>query len=226
MDGIKKFEGVDYENIFTKRIIDMHELVKKVLSDKISDGDGIIDIGGGPGISAKIIEELGVKAIVTNIEPSNMIYNVPSLSLVEYIPLNMSLKEALDAHMPYTADFLLMVSSAHEIALCNNMKVSTENKKIFFNDLKAFVRKNLKRNGSIIIGFPNYKVGVSKEEIARQRGLTESLLGHSHPPDEYFTVEEFSTAFGIQPTVFVQKPMNLTHENSENSILIANVAVF
>jgi hypothetical protein len=52
-------------------------------------------------------------------------------------------------------------------------------------------------------------------------------LGHSHPKEELFTVEEFSAALGAQPVVYIQKPMNLANENpQEMMILRANVAVF
>jgi hypothetical protein len=51
-------------------------------------------------------------------------------------------------------------------------------------------------------------------------------VGHSHPPEEFFTVEEFSTAFGTQPDVFNQKPMTLADERPEKTILRANVVVF
>jgi hypothetical protein len=220
-----KFEGVNYINTFAKRISVMHELVKEVLSTSICAGNNIIDIGGGPGMGAKIIDELGIKVNLTNIEPSSTIYDVPQLSQVNYIPLQLSLQEALDVQMPYTADCLLMVSSAHEITLCYGNS-SIENKKKFFADLDSFIHKNLKKNATIIIGFPNYKENASQQEIARQRSLTESLLGHSHPPDEFFTVEEFALAFGTQPTVFIQKPMDLTHKNPDDTILVANVAVF
>ena len=90
--------------------------------------------------------------------------------------------------------------------------------------MNKFVRRNLKKNASLVFGFPNYRKGASQTEIARQRRLTESLLGHSHPPEEYFTVEDFSEAFFTQPVVFVQKPMNLAH--AEETILMANVTVF
>lgn len=225
MDSITKFDGIDYTNTFAKKIHVMHELVKNVLSGQLSKGDDIIDIGGGPGIGARIIDGLGMEATVINIEPSTTIYDVPHLSLVKYIPLKMSFKEALEAQMPCTADCLLMISSEHEIALCNG-RTSRENKKIFFDDLNKFIHKNLKRNGSLVFGFPNYRKGASEAEIARQRRLTESLLGHSHPPEEFFTVEEFSAAFGAQPVVFNQKPMTLADENPEETFLMANVAVF
>lgn len=225
MDSITKFDGIDYTNTFAKKISVMHELVKNVLSGQLSTGDNIIDIGGGPGMGARIIDGLGMEATVTNIEPSTTIYDVPHLSLVKYIPLKMSFKEALEAQMPCTADCLLMVSSEHEIALCNG-RTSRENKKIFFEDLNKFIHKNLKRNGSLVFGFPNYRKGASETEIARQRRLTESLLGHSHPPEEYFTVEDFSAALGVQPVVCLQKPMILADEKPEETILMANIAVF
>ncbi len=127
-------------------------------------------------MGARIIDELGIKARVTNIEPSATISDVPQLSSVKYIPLKMSFKDALEAHMPFVADFLLMVSSEQEIALCNG-KAPVENKKIFFRDLKTFIRKNIKRNGTLIIGFPNYRSGASKIEIDRQRRITLITFG-------------------------------------------------
>ncbi len=225
MDNSRKFNGVDYKNTFAQRISAMHKLVGQVLSAQICNGDHILDIGGGPGMGARIIDEMGIKATVTNIEPSTTINDVPDLLSVEYISLQISLKEALDTRMPYSADCILMVSSAHEIALCNNLG-SMENKKMFFHDLDSFIRKNLVPGGKMIIGFPNYRKDASMAEIEHQRRLTESLLGHSHPPDELFTIEEFSSAFNTLPMVFIQKPMDLTHENPGTTALMANVAVF
>lgn len=225
MDTFKKFDGIDYVNTFAKRISIMHELVKDVLSDHIRKGDEIIDIGGGPGMGARIIDELGIKATVTNIEPSATIHDVPQLSFVKYIPLKMTFKEALNTHMPYKADCLLLVSSEHEIALCNG-GTALENKKEFFHDLKAFIRKNVKKNGCLVIGFPDYRKGASGEEITRQRRFTESQVGHSHPKEELFTVEEFCAAFGTKPDVLIQKPMTLSGERPEDTILQANVVLF
>ncbi len=225
LDSISKFNGIDYANTFAKRISVMHELVKNVLQGQLNKGDIIIDIGGGPGIGAKLIDELRIEATLINIEPSTTIYDIPHLSLVKYIPLKMSFKEALEAQMPCTADCLLMISSEHEIALCSG-RTSRENKKIFLDDMNKFIHRNLKSNGCLVFGFPNYKKGASRTEIARQRRLTDSLLGHSHPPEDYLTVEEFSAAFSAQPVVFIQKPMDITNENQKDTILIANVAVF
>lgn len=175
-------------------------------------------------MGARIIDELGIETTVINIEPSTTINDVPQLSFVKYMPIKMSLKEALNARIP-SANCFLMVSSEHEIALCNG-RTPMENKNEFFHDLNEFIRKNLKKNGCLVIGFPNYRKGASKKEIARQRKFTESLLGHSHPPEELFTVEEFSAAFDAQPDVFIQKPMTLADERPEETILMANVAVF
>lgn len=225
MDGITKFNGIDYANTFAKRINVMHKLVKKVLSCNLNKGDVIIDIGGGPGMGAKLIDDLGLEATVINIEPSTTISDIPCLSSVKYIPLKMTFKEALDAKMPHAADCLLAVSSEHEIALCNGQNPG-ENKKIFFEDLNKFIQKNLKKNGTVIFGFPNYRKGASETEINRQRKLTESLLGHSHPKEEFFTLEEFSKALDAQPVVYIQEPMNIADEDQGETILRANVAVF
>jgi hypothetical protein len=225
MDSITKFNGIDYASTFAKRIGVMHELVKNVLSSHLKRGDVIIDIGGGPGIGAKIIDDLGIAATLINIEPANTINDIPRLSVVKYIPLKMTFKEALEAKMPCAADCLLMVSSEHEIALCNG-QTPDENKRIFLTDMKKFIHKNLKKNGILVFGFPCYREGASEIEIGRQRRLTESLLGHSHPKEEFFTVEEFSAALGVLPVAYIQKPMNLAGENPEETVLRANVAVF
>src|SRR4030067_1571532 len=191
MDSITKFNGIDYANTFAKRISVMHELVKNVLSGHLNKSDVIIDIGGGPGIGAKIIETLGIEATVINIEPSTTINEIPQLSSVKYIPLKMTFKEALDAKMPCAADCLLVVSSEHEIALCNG-QAPKENKKIYFEDMKKFIHKNLKKNGIMVFGFPNYREGASETEIDRQRRLTESLLGHSHPKEADLKGDEYA----------------------------------
>ena len=225
MDNITKFNGVDYTNTFATRIGVMHELVKEVLSTQISNGDSVIDVGGGPGMGARIIDSLGIVAYVTNIEPSTTIQDVPRLLHVEYIPLQMSLKEALGVRMPFPADCILIVSAAHEIALCNNSSAS-KNKEIFSSEFNQFIRKNLEPEGIIVVGFPNYREGASQAEIAKQRRITESHLGHSHPPEELFTIEELSQIFGTQPSVYVKRPMNIDGGNPEDTILMANVAVF
>ncbi len=225
MDNITKFNGVDYTNTFAARIGVMHEMVKEVLSKRISNGDHVIDIGGGPGMGARIIDSLGIMAYVTNIEPSTTIRDVPRLLHVKYIPMQISLKEALDVRMPYPADCLLIISAAHEIALCNNSSAS-KNKEIFSSEVDQFIRKNLKPEGIIVVGFPNYRKGASSTEIAKQRRITESILGHSHPPEELFTIEELSNIFGTQPSVYIKRPMNIDGGKPDDTTLMANVAVF
>ena len=225
MDNITKFNGVDYTNNFATSIGVMHELVKEILSKRISNGDHVIDIGGGPGMGARIIDSLGIMAYVTNIEPSTTIHDVPRLLHVKYNPMKMSLKDALGVRMPYPADCLLVVSAAHEIALCNNSSAS-KNKEIFSSEINQFISKNLKPKGIIIVGFPNYRKGASPAEIAQQRRIIESILGHSHPHEELFTIEELSKIFWTQPSVYIKRPMNIDGGNPDDTILMANVAVF
>ena len=225
MNNITKFNGVDYTNTFAARISVMHELVKEVLSTQISNGDRVIDMGGGPGMGARIIESLGITASVANIEPSTTIHDVPRLLHVKYTPMQMSLKDALSVRMPFPADCILVVSAAHEIALCNNSSAS-KNKEIFSSEINQFIRKNLKPEGIIVVGFPNYRKGASPTEIAKQRRITESHLGHSHPPEELFTIEELSKIFGTRPFVYIKRPMNIDLGNPAETILMANVAVF
>jgi hypothetical protein len=51
-------------------------------------------------------------------------------------------------------------------------------------------------------------------------------LGHSHPKEEFLTVEEFSAALCAQPVVYIQEPTNHANENPEETILSLNVAIF
>jgi hypothetical protein len=139
--------------------------------------------------------------------------------------LQLTLKEALDHSFPWKADCFLMVSAAHEIALSNG-KEALENKEIFFSDIKRFLKNNSGKESIIIIGFPNYRVGATSEMVAKHREKSNVLIGHSHPINEFFTIEEFSSAFSAKPIIYDQTPLILESDTPEESCLIANLAVF
>jgi len=226
MENFQKFEGIDYVNNFAVRINSMHQLVEKNLSGLInSDNLKIIDIGGGPGIGAKITDKFGKRVKLLNVEPSNNIDEIPDLNNIDYSTLKLSFKDALKYQFPWGADMFLMISAAHEISL-SNTKTPKENKEIFFQDIKGFLKINSKPNAVISIGFPNYKVGVTEAEVLTQREFVDSLMGHSHPPEEFFTIEEFKTAFSAEPILFDQTPMVLTGQTENETKLVANFAVF
>lgn len=226
MENYKKFEGIDYANDFAVKINSMHQLVAKNLREIISsDGLNIFDIGGGPGIGATIIDKIGKRVKVTNIEPSNNIEEIPDLTNVEYFPLQLSFVEALGFPFQWKADVVLMISAAHEIAL-SNRKSANENKEIFYANVKDFLRLNSNPNALLAIGFPNYKIGVTEDEVTMQRKFVDTFIGHSHPPEEFFTIEEFSTAFSAEPILFEQTPMLIMGQTEKETKLMANFAVF
>ena len=226
MENFQKFEGIDYVNNFAMTNNSIHQLVaKNLIGIIISDNLNIIDIGGGPGLVAKIIDKIGKSVKVINIEPSNNIEKIPDLNNIEYSTLKLSFKDALEYQFPWKADLFLMISAAHEISLSNGMS-SNENKEIFFKDIKDFIKSHSKPNALIIIGFPNYKTGMTEKEIIRQREFVDSLTGHSHSPEEFFTINEFSSAFSAEPILFEQAPMVLTGQPIDETILNANFAVF
>ncbi len=148
-----------------------------------------------------------------------------SLNNIEYFTLKLSFKDALEYKFPWKADLFLIISAAHEISLSNGMS-SNENKEIFFKDIKDFIKSNSKPNALIIIGFPNYKIGVTEEEVIRQREFIDSLMGHSHSPEEFFAIDEFSSAFSAEPILFEQTPMVFTGQSVDETTIIANFAVF
>ena len=80
----EKFNTVNYKDAFARQIGDIHKLCKSVLKSEISDGDRIMDLGGGPGIGAHLIDELGIKAKIFNMEPSESVHDIPKLVNVEY----------------------------------------------------------------------------------------------------------------------------------------------
>lgn len=226
MGNFQKFEGIDYVNNFAKKINSMHQLVAKNLNKIITNNNlKIIDIGGGPGIGAKIIDKLGKSAILINAEPSNNIDEIPDLKFVEYSTVQLTFNEALKHQFPWQADILLLISAAHEISLSNG-KTAKENKEIFFLNIKEFIKTNAKPDTLISIGFPNYKIGATEEEVLKQREFVNSLMGHSHPPEEFFTIEELTTAFSATPMIFEQTPMILTGQTEKETKLMANFVVF
>jgi len=226
MENFQKFEGIDYVNNFAIKINSMHQLVSKNLSGIItSDNLNIIDIGGGPGIGAKITDKFGKNIKMINIEPSNNIEEIPELINVEYSTLKLSFKDALEYKFPWKADMFLMISAAHEISLSNG-KTSKENKEVFFQDIKRFIKNNSKLNALLSIGFPNYKIGVTEDEVIVQRQFVDSLMGHSHPPEEFFTIEEFMTAFSAEPILYDKTPMVLSGQSEIETKLMANFAIF
>ena len=225
METFHKFEGIDYVNNFAKRINSVHQLVTDNLEGFIKQNMFIIDLGGGPGIGAKIIDGFGKKVQVLNIEPSNNVNTIPELQWVEYGTLSMSFTEAQQHQFSQKADIVLMISSAHEMALSYG-KSSSDNKRLFFSDLTNFLSKNLNPGGYLCIGFPNYLSGVGVEEVQEQRRFTESLLGHSHPPEEFFSVEEFSNGLGLKLEIQKSMPMILGSELAHQTKLVANFVVF
>jgi hypothetical protein len=56
--------------------------------------------------------------------------------------------------------------------------------------------------------------------------LTESVFGHSHPSNEFFLLEEFSVALGMQPVVDIQRPMDIAPSSSQKNVLMANGVIF
>lgn len=226
MENFKKFEAVDYTNDFAVKINAMHKLVAKNLTRFIdSDGLTITDIGGGPGVGAALIDKIGKNVRVINIEPSNNVNEVPELKYVKYSALKMSLKEALAYEFQSKADFFLMVSAAHEIALSNGLH-ARGNKEMFFSDIKTFLKTNANPQAVFAIGFPNYKKNVTDEEVAMQRDFVNSAMGHSHPPEEFFTIHEFIHAFAADPVFFEQVAMPIKGQTEDETKLMANFAVF
>jgi ubiquinone/menaquinone biosynthesis C-methylase UbiE len=225
MANYQKFEEIDYANTFAKRINVMHQLVSDNLKDLIGENKKVIDIGGGPAIGAKIIDKYDNKVTLLNIEPSKNVDEIPKLENIDYSTLQLTFKEALKEKLPFQADLFLMISAAHEISLANG-KTNHENKETFLNDLKQFCVNNGNEDSLLVIGFPNYKPNVTSLEVEEQRKFVDLVMGHSHPPEEFFTVQEFNDSFDSEPIFFQQTPMTLTGQTKNETKLVANFVVY
>jgi len=220
-----KFNKVDYANTFASQIEGIHALCKSVMISEISDGDRVIDLGGGPGIGASLLDELKIKATLLNLEPSEHIDNAPKLAYVKYLRRKMLFKDSFSYDFPWKGDKLLLMSSAHEIALGYGLKDVKENKRLFLCDLKRFVQRFTIKNCAVIVSFPGYTNGVTEAQIAEQREFNDKLLGHSHPYDEYFYLSDFVGIFP-EPTVVKTRAMTLAGQSEETSVLEATAVVF
>ncbi len=222
----KKFEEINYANDFASKISTMHQLVENGLKKVLNAPNyNIIDIGGAHGIGAQIIDKLGQKGKFLNLEPTNNINEKPDLKNLDYISIQSTFQNTLEIDLPFKADLILMVSAAHEIALSYGQS-NKKNKTLFFRDLHEFISQNSKRGALLAIGFPNYAEEASNEEIKEQRLIVDEVLGHSHPKEEYFTIEEFSSAFSSKPMFYEQIKMVLPGQKASETKLRANFAVF
>jgi len=220
-----KFNKVDYSKTFARQIEEIHALCKSVMSSEISDGDRVIDLGGGPGIGASLLDGLQIKASLLNLEPSGHIDDIPKLAHVEYLRKQILFKDSFSYDFPWKGDKLLLMSSAHEIALGYGLKDVKENKRLFLCDLKRFIQRFTTRDAAIIISFPGYANGVTEAQIAKQREFNDKLLGHSHPYDEYLYMSDFAGIFP-EPAVVKTQTMTLAGQSEETSALEASAVVF
>jgi len=220
-----KFNKVDYANTFARQIEEIHSLCKSVMSFEISDGDRVIDLGGGPGIGACLLDELQIKASLLNLEPSEHIDNTPKLKYVEYLRKKILFKDSFSYDFPWKGNKLLLMSSAHEIALGYGLKDVKENKRLFLCDLKRFIQRFTTENCDVLISFPGYTNGATETQIAEQREFNDKLLGHSHPYDEYFYLSDFSGIFP-EPAVVKTRTMTLAGQLEKTSSLEATAVVF
>ncbi len=225
MQSFQKFEDIDYANSFVKRINSVHQLVLKHLKELVFENMSIIDLGGGPGVGAKLVDAFGKKLRIVNVEPSENAKEVPDLNNIDYQVIQLTFNEVLKYNFPWKADMILMVSAAHEIALSYG-NMALKNKEQFIGDLKDFLNKNLKRGGMLCIGFPNYKSVATDEEVSAQRNYTDRLLGHSHPPAEFFSPSEFLDGLKLDLFLSEEKPMILGNETPEETMLMANFVTF
>jgi len=218
----KKFDKIDYLNKFSPNIKPTHKLLEYALL-KYKIKGVILDIGGGPGITAGILRGHKNNSLVYNIEPSKHCFDV---KYKNYKPLNMSLKQAIKKKkLPQKIDCLVACSSLHELALSNN-RTSEENKRIMFEQIHEAI-KRLKKDGLFIICEIEYKKKATNKQIKKHIWIAEHTIGHDHPREELLTILELKN--GLKKLKLIETCRKLqthTYKNNISKLIWSKLAVF
>ncbi len=151
-----------------------------------------LDIGSGPGVGAKLLDDLNIKTTLTGYEPSMTAADGVELlkelekkgSKVKYIPVQGGI-EKIPTPEINSLDYVLILRAAHEIA------ESLGGYDKFFSELERVI-VGLKESGKIIIAEPQYDKDFNDqtEIIEKVREFKQIKIGHSHIPSDYITDEE------------------------------------
>ena len=189
----EKFDRVedDYLARFVEPNRVFYDEVKKRLSERVgkSLSEIILDIGAGPGVVARLLDEADLMGHVVGWEPSNLHKQGVELQQkldkerrgVVYTPFQGDFRAALSnmIDMGWQYDAITFVRSAHEIA-------ESSSRDSFFRQLQL-ASGFVKPGGMILVADPMYTLEASSNpEIIRSvREIQQRTLGHSHIPGDY-----------------------------------------
>lgn len=188
-------EGEYWKKYFEKDKV-FYNAIREHLSRALTqtpDSAGL-DIGSGPGVGAKLLDDLGIETALIGYEPSMTAVDGIKLSKelesksskVKYTPVQGGIDKIPTPEID-SLDYFLILRAAHEIA------ESLGGHDKFFSELER-IMAGLKRSGKIIIAEPQYDINFNDqtEIIERVRKFKQIKIGHSHIPSDYITDEEMS----------------------------------
>ena len=198
--GHKKFDrqakGKYITNYFNKDR-EFYNTIKKHIARAISNKSTLgIDIGAGPGIGAKLLENLNLNTKLIGFEPSKTWEDGKKLSkrlikekkATRYIAKKGGIQN-IRTPTKNLLDYILILRASHEIA------ESLGGKRRFFIEVLR-IMYGLKESGFLIIGEPQYsRRRISQKIIKKVQQYQEENIGHYHIPSDYITAQEMKTVF-------------------------------
>jgi len=191
--GFEKFDqhnkGAYWERYFEKDR-KFYDTIKNHIAAALSMGKSAgMDIGAGPGVGAKLLDDLNIKTIIYGYEPSETSADGTVFaeelrlknSTVEYRPIHCGM-EKIQTPENDSLDYILALRTAHEIAESMNSRDK------FFNELCRLLG-GLKKQGSIIIAEPQFSDSFASqpEMLKLIQAYKQEKIGHSHVPSDYIT---------------------------------------
>lgn len=217
----EKFDKVGEE--YWKRFVEPNSTFYEVVQDRLArqlrgKRAYVLDVGAGPGVVARLLDEANIPANVAGCEPSGLhtqgvrlqAYFREKLSCIKYDPFNCNLAEIIGtlgkcAERGDLYDAITLIRSAHEIAeSCSREKL--------FSQLES-VLEYMTADGALIVGDPVYtsEAASRPEVISAVRQIQEKTIGHSHVPKDYIQPIELErhlkgSGFKCGPVVFLSHP--------------------
>ena len=218
----ERFDKIDYLKNFAPGIKLSHLLLEFALLKYKIKGT-ILDIGGGPGITPKILRKHKNNSFVYNVEPAK---NSLSYKGKNYKAINMPLKKAIEKNLlPKKVDCIVACSALHELAL-SNKKTNSKNKKIMFGELN-FVLRTLKKGGFFIVCEVEYKKEATDRQIKRHIWIAEHTIGHDHLREELLSIRELKKGLkGLKLIETRRKLQTHRYKTHVSKIIWSKLAIF
>jgi len=182
---IGKFDSLKetYWKQYFEKDSEFYDCIRSVFAEYLRGGVGV-SVGAGPGCEAVLLDQAGIETCLIGVEPSKLHFEGMALaselirgdSLVKYIPYNSTVSEFFN--YAFGIDYLLAIRCLHELE---------ESERQALQKLLYFV----KPKGKVIVADVCYSLKQpDPDTVAAVKKVQASTIGHTHEPEDYFSVEE------------------------------------